>query len=361
MLIVSIVLSFLLVGCGHKRESIHEASNVKDFNALDFSVSDREAPMQIETYLESDSLHYKYSYDMEYLPTEFFGTSVSNDDLKAAVRNNPNIQEPYLSFILDFIDRITLEYPQADLRVFKKNLETLEIVECPERELVNASISVDSYGCYVQTENRIYILNGPLPEKGTWEYQVLYHELCHACRSFRREIDGWQIVAATGLKCNLLTYDEALNSLFSVSLFDYEERDIAYQLQSNCYAVMVSCMDDIYALDDYINHSQSYFAKKMDEYNGDTNYGYVIMQLMEAQYEDYHSDLINRPPEVYTPIYEYITSMYFKKYMTDDMDYPQARELADELCEKIMFDVPAGYQIDTDVFYQCIERYYQGG
>lgn len=42
---------------------------------------------------------------------------------------------------------------------------------------------MDSYSCYIRTQNKIYVLKDNEYKEGTWEYQVIYHELCHAART----------------------------------------------------------------------------------------------------------------------------------------------------------------------------------
>ena len=149
---------------------------------------------------------------------------------------------------------------------------------------------------------------------------------------------------------------EALNSLFAVSLFDYEEDSIAYQLQSNYYKIMLDCMDN-YDLSDYINHSLSYFTNKLDEYNNNDNYSSVILELIQTQFQDYHSSYIKVAQSEYYPIYDYICDMYYKKYISEDMTYDQMKEVANDLVRKVTLYVPNEYNIDTNRFYENLNTY----
>ena len=151
---------------------------------------------------------------------------------------------------------------------------------------------------------------------------------------------------------------EALNSLFAVSLFDYEERDIAYQLQSNTHQLILSCMDN-YSLSDYVNHSMTYYAQQLDAYNHDDNYATTILSLMNEQYEDFHDDQREEPQSTYYPIYDYVTKMYLGKNLTPEMSQEEAKAVMDDFMEKLLFDVPEDYHIDTDHFYEYFEEYYQ--
>ena len=268
-----------------------------DPNELGFEIADGAEPMEIETFIGSDWLKYYYVYDSDYLHLIFGDEKITGDDVKRVVKNNPGIGDKYEDFVLGFIDDFVSTWPGADLRVMHHNFKTLEIIECDAYEMMLASLSTTAYGCYVRSENHIYLMEGELPGKKTWDYQVIYHELCHAARTLDGEIDEIKVGYTTGLDFWYVTCDEALNSLFAVSLFDYDEPDVAYQLQSNYYGALIDSMPN-YSLEDYMNRSGSYFASKLDELTGHTNYASVMIQLMEAWYDDYHDDEICRPQEV---------------------------------------------------------------
>ena len=114
---------------------------------------------------------------------------------------------------------------------------------------------------------------------------MIFHELSHCLRdSHYTDEDGNKVyIQFAGLNYYDVPNAEAINSLFAVSLFDYEEKDIAYQMQSNAHKIMIECMDN-YSLDDYVNHSLGYYAKQLDEYNQDDNYATTILTLMDEQY-----------------------------------------------------------------------------
>ncbi len=219
------------------------------------------------------------------------------------------------------------------------------------------SLSFDSCACYFRNENKIYVVNDYVYEKGTWDYQIIYHELSHAFRDGWFTVNGNELrVQGEGTSFSLTIANEALNSIFAISLFDYEERDIAYQLQSNYLTIMLECMNN-YKIDDYVEHSLSYFAKKLDEQNGDNNYAKIILNLIDTQYKDFHSDKIQIAQEEYYPIYDYVSDMYYKKYITPEMTYSEAKKVADTLVERVLFDVPEEYNIDTFRFYENLNDY----
>ena len=311
--------------------------------------------LEIDTY--SENANYININDMADLDRVLDYKSVSLEQLIDVINGNGNIPAQYKELLISFCKDLTSKYQDIELRVLYENLKTLEVVECNKQQLAIASLSSKAYGCYRKAENKIYVGEGNVYEYGTWPYQVIYHEFCHCLRTGSWERNGKKIrVQVNGHNFSNVMVEEALNSLFAVSLFNYEEKDIAYQLQSNYHKVMLECLDN-YTLSDYVNHSLSYYAAKLDEYNQDDNYATVIMELIDMQYKDYHSESITADKKEYYPIYDYVAEMYYKKYLNSSMSYEQAKELTAGLIEKITFDVPADYNIDTDHFYDFLDEY----
>lgn len=324
---------------------------------VSFVVEDNDEQLKIDTYLDHPVENYIYVYGMEALNDYLDYNQVTQNQIENVIDKNNNISNKFKNFTKDFIDTLYDKYPECDKRVLYENLKNLKIIECDKNMLTKKSGSHDSYACYVYAENTIYTLEEYEYKKGTWEYQVIFHELCHVLRNGIIEYGKKDIkVSATGNSLSLVTVDEALNSVFTVSLFDYEERDIAYQLQSNYCTLMLECLDN-YSLSDYINHSLSYYASKLDEHNGDNNYAKCILTLIDTQYKDFHSDQIEIEQEEYYPIYDYIANMYYRKYINNNMSYDEAKFVADTLVERVTYDVPEEYNIDTNRFYDYLNEY----
>ena len=327
---------------------------------LDFTVVDLGEPLEVDTYddFTLGSKRYLSIYDADYYGLFFDQPSVSVEQCINDIDANPAIGEQYKNLLRSFVISLAEKYPDADLRPFDLNLKTLKVVECEPFDLALHAVSIDAYGCYVQAENTIYVPIDYEYRPGTWEYQVIMHEFGHAARTVNYEDEQTSLSINLGAGSCVIP-EEALNSVFTVSLFDYEERDIAYQLQSNMFLVMLDCMDN-YSLSDYINHSLSYFAHKLDEQNGNTNYAMGILRLIEEQRSDWANDDYEREQAVYYPIYHYLTKMYLDKYAEPGMSAEELRAVVDGLLEIVMFDVPEDYHIDTEEFYRYAEEYYQG-
>lgn len=322
-----------------------------------YDTEEEQDELVVDTYLESDWLKYLYIYDMEYLDKALDYSNVSISQVKDVINKNDKITPIFKNLMYEYCDGLAKNYPGIELRVLYENLKTLEVVECDREELTLKTLSIDTSGCYLRDENKIYVLKGHEYKKGTWDYQVIFHEMSHCMRTAQWNKNDVKIqVQAEGQNFSNITTGEALNSLFAVSLFDYEEKDIAYQLQSNYHKIMIDCLDN-YSLSDYINHSESYYASKLDEYNKDDNYATTILELIEMQYDDFHSDAITVEQDQYYPIYDYIADMYYSKYLNSSMSYSQATKITDDLVDKITFDVPEEYNIDVDHFYDHLNDY----
>lgn len=332
-------------------------AQVIEYISLDEETKDVDKGLQVDTYLESDSPKYKYIYDMDYLNKVFNYDNVSIDEVKDVIKNNDKISDKYKNLLYSYCDALINKYPNIELRVFYENLKTLEIVECNKEELATYSLSNISYGCYNRNENKIYVLEGYDYQYGTWAYQVIFHEISHCLRT-RKTNDGEEEIKiqAEGKNFSNTITNEALNSLFAVSLFDYEEKNVAYQLQSNYFSIMLDVMDN-YKLDDYVQHSLSYFAKALDDFNGNENYATCILELIQMQYKDYHSDSLTLEQRSYYPIYDYLCDMYFNKYITEGMSLEEAREIYNRLIEKVTYQVPYEYNIDLNRFSKNFDDY----
>ena len=330
---------------------------VATINEEDTLLNDKEE-FKLDTYLDSDRCNYTYVYDMDYIDKVIDFEPKTKEEFKQVIENNPNIASSFKPILYTYIDRIFEKYPNVELRPFYQNLETLKVVECEDDELIHHTHYYNSYGCYVRSENTIYVLKDHEYVEGTWDFQVIFHELSHCLRTsdYRDNNNRHIKIQVEGLNYWDTITAESLNSLFTVDLFNYEERDVAYQLQSNYHGIMIECMDN-YELDDYVNHSLSYYAQQLDEYNGDDNYATTILSLIEAQYNDYHSYRTHAEQSEFYPIYDYISNMYFKKYINSEMSYEEAKDLTDNLVERILYDVPEEYNIDTQRFYDNLNNY----
>lgn len=312
---------------------------------------------------ENDTYEYKdntlYIYDKDFLDLVMEKENITYDMLCRQIDRNNCIPPEFKSVLYDYCLALTTKHPNVDLRVFYNNLKTLEVETCTSEEIeVKTGIS-GSYGCYDSSKNEIYVIKNYDYNNDLWAHQVIFHELTHCAIIGNYEIDGLKVkVQPEGPKFNNEITSEALTTLFTVSLFDYEENGLAYQLQSNYHKIMLDCLDDNYSLDDYFNHSLSYFENALNKYNGNDDAA-VILELIQTQFKDYHSTLINASKEEYYPIIGYVCDMYYKSHISPYMEYDEMIDVAETLYSKVSRYVPNEYKIEKKQFYDHLDNYLQ--
>ena len=323
---------------------IHEIEIQTD---TDFEVEDGDTPVEIFYYRDSDMLC--QVSDEKYLDMMFGDKAVTPEDCRKAINDNDAISPDFKSYFIDFVDRIEAKYPDIPLQMLHRNLLTLRVEELERWDYVMKSLNPSSLGCYRIDENTIYIPKGTVYHEGEFGFQVLIHEFCHAARSCWFEDD--KKYRAKFQHDGDVLLEEAMNSVFSCSLLNYEERDIAYQVASNYLRIMLECMDN-YEISDYVRHGNTWFYSKLDEVSGHTNYARVIWKLITLQRSDWEKDDIDIDQAEYYPIYDFLCELYYSKYITEDMTEDEARAVADELVDKAFFDAPDNYKTDPDRFYE---------
>ena len=317
----------------------------------DFEVVDGDAPIEIIPSTSTGS--YVRVFDDQDLHLALETTYATPAMCIEAIKANDKIDARFKTFLYDFVDRLDLTYPGLNLAIFYNNLKTLDIQELSSTDYFFESFSMDSLGCYNVKKNTIFIPEGTEYIEGEFGFQVLIHELCHAARDSRFDVNSTTYWIDFYSDSDNTLLMEAMNSVFSCSLLNYYEWDIAYQVPSNYMRIMLECMDN-YQLEDYFNHRDTYFLSKLDEFTGNTNYGQVIWKLITLQRSDWEDDKIDIPAEDYFPIYDFLCEMYYDKYIADGMTDEEKRVIADELVYKAFYDAPANYKIAPEYFYEYL-------
>lgn len=295
---------------------------------------------------EYDELFHKKKEDVTY------------DTIREDIRNNPNIPDKFKELYITLANNLEKLFPTLDLRVWDHNLQTIKILEVDPIDMKFKAISYSASACYRKDENVIYTVKGYDYVPGTWDYQVIMHEMCHPIKGTMIQDGKNKInVNFNTTSGHGVVIEEAMNSIFSVRSYDSEERDIAYQLQSNMVGIMLECMDN-YTLQDYIEHDIRYFESKLNEHNGDDQ-AIRIVGLIELQYHDYHNDRIKVEQTQFHEVYDYIARMYYRKYIKPGMSYEQALEVHRAFIDKISFDVPQEYELDITHMDEYFEHYIQ--
>lgn len=336
----------------------NDIPSLEDSIAIAEEKTYKDGKLVVDDVYKSDLFNYIYVYDLSYLD-EALGnkkSDVTATEIKQMISNNNEISAKYKELLYTFTDNLVREYPDVDLRVFYENLKTLAVVECDKNELMINSLSADSSGCYRKDRNKIYVLKDYVYEPGTWDYQVIMHEFSHVLKSGNWDINDKNVVVSfESVSTNGEIIGEALNSIFAVRMYDKDEQDIAYQLQSNYLQLILENMDN-YKLDDFINKSFTYFESKLNECNNNDD-AVKIMTLIKAQYTDYHDDSIEIEQKEFYPIYDYIANMVYRNNLYAGMSYDEAKNVCDYMISRMTFDVPTEYNIDIEHIYQHFNEY----
>ena len=357
-LLTSSLLMYVLTNFNSSKTEIEDTPVKVEAKHDDYRkyISSYDDAVENEDYYYNGLFKKLYIFNTDYID-DVLGEEVNLDDLKELIQNNDDINDNYKLLLDEYCEDVVSNYPDAELRMLYKNLETLKINECNRQEMLDYTGSAECYGFYNKGENEIYVLEDNNYENGTWARQVLYHELSHALRNCRFVLDDLSIIVESEDEVfdNDIT-EESLNTLFSLSLFDYEETNRAYQTQSNYYAVMAECMD--YDFTDYVNKPLSDFPKQLNEYNGDEEgRAEEILELIKVQFDAYHSSEIEIDESEFDPIIDYLCEMYFKKYIYDGMSYDDAYEVASNLESKISMNVVGGYHVNYSRIYENLDIY----
>lgn len=299
-------------------------------------------------------------YDFSELDNIFNNTKedVTYDTIRETIKNNHNISEKYKLILYTFADNLESQYPTMDLRVWNYNLQTLKILEVSEMEMQAKAISADAYACYRIQENTIYTVKDYEYVPGTWEYQVIIHEIGHTVKTTSSTINGQEIKTYFKKDSGDATItEEAMNTLFTVRSYDNKEMDLAYQLQSNMIELMVSSMDN-YTYQDYIEHNVTYFEQKLNEHNGNDE-AVRMIGLIDLQYDDYHDYSIQVDQTQFHDLYDYVAKMYYDARITPGMSQDEALAIRDAFIYKLTYDVPEDYNIDTNHINEHFTTYCQ--
>lgn len=282
---------------------------------------------------------------------------ITYDDIIRDINDNQNMSSQFKELSIILADNLREQYPEMDLRIWHVNLQTLKILEVSEFDMRLKAMSGTANAVYRQDENTIYTVDGYEYIPGTWDYQVIMHEMGHPIRSLITHVGDDQV------KAQFLSYSghgnvigEAMNSLLTLRSYDKDERDVAYQLQSNMVELMVTNMDN-YSYQDFVEHNLTYFEQKLNEYNGSDD-AVEVIGLMELQYKDYHNNDYEIDGSRFHKVYDYIADMYYGNHLDPDMTREQAEEVRDSFIDRLTYDVPEEYHISTEHLNEYFETYY---
>lgn len=286
---------------------------------------------------------------------------VTLEQIRQALDANDNISDTYKDFVYAYASDLRTLYPDCNLAVLHYNLQTLVIDEMTQAEIDRETLSTNSAACYLRYENRVCVAEGLDLSKGSDDYIIMVHELCHAARSLQKRTDDvsdYDIDIGFWDEYKMGNYaEEGIVTNISYELQGLGEKAVFYPMLASYYRIICGCID--YSGEDFFNHGVNYLIDKMDEFMGDEEYAYQVVAMIDAQmalrYTPYQSvDFYD-----FQPLYEYLMRMYCKKHLRAGMTYEQAKEVFDAFYEDITFNfenMNRGYDIDEDTFAATFEE-----
>lgn len=341
---------------------IEETVDITDVSAAEyFEIEDEDnlTAVEVKTIYESDLLKYKIIFDFDYIDELFEQESVSISEFQTVINNNSDIADNLKPYVLEYVTNSYAETPDLDLRILYENLKTIKIIEADESTIMFEALSTNAVAVYLKNTNTIYVNENNDYENDSWSYQVLMHELTHVAKYYDTVYNDYSVQVKTSYDYNFnIILEEALVSYYAVQIYDKNELNIAYQLQSNYISILIDCMDN-YELRNIVEKDITYFLSQLDSYNNQEGMSVYIFELINAQYQDFYDDQITISQDQFYEIYDYIAKMYFDKYINDNTTYEEATVILNELIYKLTYDVPDEYNIDTNHFKEYFETYYQ--
>lgn len=311
-------------------------------------------------YYTMDLINYQYAHDSSGYEQIFGYSDATLDEIHDVIYANSGIPSKYKDFIYDFISELEEKYPETNLAVFKHNLQTLIVDEVTQTELNMETVSTSAAACYIRTENRICVLDNLDLSRGSDDYIILTHELCHAGRSLDITNDDSGITKIAFYDTLYMgTYaEEAIITNLVTEMQGINDRAEFYPILTNYYRIICDCVG--YEYTDFFNHSVNYLIHKMDTFMGDEQYAYQIVAMIDAQMTLRYSPHMEVDFHEFQPVYEYLAEMYFKKYITEDMNYTEAEEVFNTFYYEITYGMDTmnrKYTFNEDTFRPTFDSY----
>ena len=285
----------------------------------------------------------------------------TQSEITSLIQKNSSIDSKYKTVMTEFTNDLYKQAPDADLSVFKHNLETMKIVECSDSKMTNISGNAKTSACYDVSNNIMYFHEG-IDFSTTNARIEAYHEWLHSVRNdkFKEGSTKTTVKFYDGDFGGAYT-DEALVTNFAIQMAGLDVKSTYYTLQCSYYRVILDALGDNYTLSDYINHSINDLTTKMDKYMGDqTGYGQHIISLIDSQASMAYSNEITPDKGNSDELYNYMMDMYCNAHLTEGMTPEEANEVFENFYNEIFFnyDHISKYYDDLNVsqFYMQFEK-----
>ena len=355
----SALLLTLLTGCGTSlsTNSLYSSQNRPLSEIVDLSETN---VVNDETYNSKENA--SRSYDIDYVGDTYinvnnselfdkvFDKEVTLGDINSIVDNNKNINNEYKEFIKNYMKELVDYYPDLELRVFAYNLENLKFNFLNDTQ-IHANVN-DTCSAYWDYENDIINVSENLDLSNTWNLVVLRHELGHLGNYFVIQKGEYTYKYTFQSAYGGYNVMEGMNVIFTTMPYmDYYESvnqdNLGYPLISNELRIILECID--YKPEMAISNNIYLLEDRMNDVMGDEVDSHVIMSLIDLQQVENENQVITTDRKDYADLYSYITKMYIKTHLSNDMSYDEINEAKETLKASLLKGVvnPEFVYVDT--------------
>ena len=178
---------------------------------------------------ENDVLEVKPTYIDNYLDNAdaldpYIGSDIiSEEDLIAAINNNPNLDDIYKERAILLAQHIKKEHPNTDNRIFYDNMKTLKIFSLEDNNENQHKCGIyNSYINAIKIKNKNTVEDTSNKDQYSFENEIILHELAHAYHCWTSKNQDQKYVYRT----NTIGYslDEAMTNKVIEGLFNFTTR-----------------------------------------------------------------------------------------------------------------------------------------
>ncbi|MCI9279689.1 MAG: hypothetical protein HFJ02_02675 [Bacilli bacterium] len=248
---LTLAISLVLSACG--KEELPQETTTWTIEAETEAKTENEVITVIQKTPE-----YHEITSLEEWTTIFKIPPVTLEDIDKVIASNSKLDDYFKSLAHNLAEAIYKNEPNADLRIYYLNLQTLD-VEAMSDEKYTEIFKDYSQACYEPKKNKINY-------KMKSDEETLYHELAHTTFTFYREIDG-NIYYRGG------TNTRALNEAFN-------NRIVGYVTPTHSYNELGSVLDYLfvfvpYDYNRYNNEGPMYILNDLKKMYPDINISYI--------------------------------------------------------------------------------------
>ena len=132
-------------------------------------------------------------------------------------------------------------------------------------------------------------------------------------------------------------------------------KNMGYPITTNIVRVLVECSN--YNIESSVSNNVYNFQNILNTAFPDDIDAAVIEELIEIQWIEYSSALIQVNDEDYKDLYGYVARAYIKKYINSQMTYEEIKDIQYELEARLLLGVKEEKYVYTDTIEEEFDNY----